>query len=149
MLPNWFMQWYGHNRGIKLVSLLIAVLVWLWASSQIYIRTSMLVPVTLRLPEGMVARSISPPRAQVILEVPRELGRGKDKRLRRVISANRLAPCPAPAMARRRRCDQQDRIASCARKLLARAPSRVNGATPLGFQQDASGRPFCDGAWAP
>lgn len=71
-------DWYKHNPGLKLVSLLIAVMVWFWASSQIYIRSSKTVPVTLRLPEGMVAKRISPPRVQVILEVPRELGRIKE-----------------------------------------------------------------------
>ena len=77
-MPNWFKEWSKNNPGLKLVSLLVAVLVWFWASSQIYIRSSKMVPVTLQLSEGMVVKRISPPRAQVILEVPRELGRIKE-----------------------------------------------------------------------
>ena len=71
-------EWIKHNPGLKLVSLLVAVLVWLWASSQIYNRTTRIVPVTLSLAKGMVVKRISPARVQVVLEVPRELGRIKE-----------------------------------------------------------------------
>ncbi len=37
-----------------------------------------MVPITVQLSTGMVVKRISPPRAQVILEVPRELGRIKE-----------------------------------------------------------------------
>ena len=78
-MTGWFKEWFKHNPGLKLVSLLVAGLVWFWASSQIYTRRGPItVPVTLQLAEGMVVKRISPPHVEVILEVPKELGRIKE-----------------------------------------------------------------------
>ena len=77
-MTGWLKEWYKHNPGLKLISLLVAIIIWFWASSQIYIRSSKMVPVTLRLANGMVVKRISPPRVQVILEAPKELGRIKE-----------------------------------------------------------------------
>ena len=65
-------NWAGNNPVIKLLAVGIAVGLWFLASGWVYEGSTLNVPVTLRLAEGMTEVKIEPPEVEVKLEYPRE-----------------------------------------------------------------------------
>lgn len=64
--------WAENNPLIKLLALVVAVALWFLASGWVYEISTLQVPVTLKLAEGMTEVGINPPRVVVRLEYPRE-----------------------------------------------------------------------------
>jgi YbbR domain-containing protein len=65
-------RWFGHNPFLKIMALIIGIVVWIIASRWVYEPSTLVVPVELKLAEGMTVTGITPDKVTVTLEYPRE-----------------------------------------------------------------------------
>ncbi len=65
-------RWIGHNPFLKIMALIIGIVVWIIASRWVYETSTLIVPVELKLAEGMTVTGITPAKVTVTLEYPRE-----------------------------------------------------------------------------
>jgi YbbR domain-containing protein len=70
-LRRWFQG--RDNLWLKVVSLVFALVVWLWASNWVYNRVTRTARVTVKLAPQMTLKSVNPPSVEVILETPGQL----------------------------------------------------------------------------